>query len=68
MAQTTILTMFLFCLLANLGLWLAGGWMVINGMRGMGSLLFFGAIAHGWLMWESFVFEFEDESSTGVEP
>lgn len=60
MAQSHIWMLFVLSLVCNLGLWSFGGWLVVQGERPVGILLFIGAAIHSWLMWESF--------SLGSEP
>lgn len=57
MTQGMVLTLFLFCLLTNVGLWLMGGWLVTEDIKDIGVLLFAGAGIHSWLVWEAFVSE-----------
>ena len=57
MAQGAILMMFVMSLTANLGLYLAGGWLITQGERFLGPFLIIGAFIYSWLMWEAFVWD-----------
>ena len=61
MSQSTIIALFLFCLLANVGMWLMGGWLVVLGDWFAGPVILLGAITHGALMWLSFIAGRKDE-------